>query len=83
MDCVTPCMTMASPVSPHQGLSPCLSARRGAALALILELGGLSLGQAVVISEKRKTKSKKKGAMCLKEKHLACETLLALRPRGL
>lgn len=68
---------MASPVPPHQGLS----ALRATALALTLEVGGLGLGQAVVISEKEN--KTKKAAMCLKEKHLACETLLALRLWGL
>lgn len=73
------------PYATQQRPSNCLSAPWGTALAFNLEVGGLDLGQAVVISEKEKRRGKKKKEpMCLEEKHLlACETLLAFRLRGL
>lgn len=59
--------------------SGCLCAHRGTAPAFIVDVAGLNLGHAVVISE-----IEKKEPMHLKEKHLlACEALLAFRLQGL
>lgn len=51
----------ASPVPPPRRPSGCLSAHRGTTPALTGEFGGLGLGQAVVISEKKKRRKERSG----------------------
>lgn len=61
-----PCVT-------HQGLAPAL---RGSS-SLTLEAGGFGSWSSCCYFRKKKKEKNQKAAMCLKEKHLACETVLA------